>query len=61
MVFMTAILVKTLHYGDVISSGITSMDLMALTYCEENGIPGWSCFIVSLGGTSDFIEKDCGT
>ncbi|KAF5470067.1 hypothetical protein F2P56_010612 [Juglans regia] len=26
-------------YGDVISSGITSMDLMALTYCEENGIP----------------------
>lgn len=29
-------------YREVISSGITSMDVMALTYCEENGIPGGS-------------------
>lgn len=29
-------------YREVVSRGITSVDVMALTYCEENGIPGWS-------------------
>jgi uridylate kinase len=24
----------------VVSRGATSMDMMAITYCEENGIPG---------------------
>lgn len=28
-----------ISFGEVVSSGFTSMDAMAVTYCEENGIP----------------------
>jgi uridylate kinase len=42
----TNVILDHISYSDVIPSGITSLDLMALTYCEENGIPGWSYFIV---------------
>lgn len=30
-----------LSFREVASRGISSMDMMAITYCEENGIPGW--------------------
>ena len=36
--------VDHISYGEVVSRGITSMDMMAITHCEENGIPGWSYF-----------------
>ena len=29
-----------ISFREVSSRGITSMDMMAITYCEENGIPG---------------------
>ncbi|GMY23162.1 uridylate kinase PUMPKIN, chloroplastic-like [Fagus crenata] len=35
----TNVILDHISYSDVIPSRITSMDLMALTYCEENGIP----------------------
>ncbi|WRX12088.1 hypothetical protein QQP08_004575 [Theobroma cacao] len=28
-----------ISFREVVSSGFTSMDMMAITYCEENGIP----------------------
>lgn len=33
-----------ISFREVVTRGITSMDMMALAYCEENGIPGW-CFL----------------
>ncbi|XP_023876255.2 uridylate kinase PUMPKIN, chloroplastic [Quercus suber] len=33
------VILDHISYRDAISSTITSMDLMAITYCEENGIP----------------------
>lgn len=29
-----------ISFREVVSRGVTSMDMMALAYCEENGIPG---------------------
>jgi uridylate kinase len=29
-----------ISFREVVSRGVTSMDMMAITYCEENGIPG---------------------
>ena len=40
------VILDHISYRDAISSTITSMDLMAITYCEENGIPGWSYYIL---------------
>lgn len=34
--------VDIICYREVVPSSNTSMDAMALTYCEENRIPGWS-------------------
>ena len=34
------ILLDHISFTDVVSRGATSMDMMAITYCEENGIPG---------------------
>ncbi|XWS08094.1 hypothetical protein CRYUN_Cryun41cG0049300 [Craigia yunnanensis] len=31
--------VDHISFREVVSSGFTSMDTMAITYCEENGIP----------------------
>ncbi|KAG5237832.1 hypothetical protein OIU77_013234 [Salix suchowensis] len=33
------ILLDHISFRDVVSRGATSMDMMAITYCEENGIP----------------------
>lgn len=30
-----------LSYREALSGNFTSMDTMAITYCEENRIPGW--------------------
>ncbi|KAK9190214.1 hypothetical protein WN943_018816 [Citrus x changshan-huyou] len=30
-----------ISYREAVSGNFTSMDTMAITYCEENGIPGW--------------------
>lgn len=30
-----------ISFREAVSSNFTTMDTMALTYCEENGIPGW--------------------
>lgn len=42
--------VDHISYSEVASRGITFMDMMAITHCEENGIPGWSysTFTVSI-------------
>ncbi|WRX22788.1 Aspartate/glutamate/uridylate kinase - like 7 [Theobroma cacao] len=33
-----------ISFRELVSRGATAMDMMALTFCEENGIPGWySC------------------
>ncbi|CAK7325329.1 unnamed protein product [Dovyalis caffra] len=33
------IILDHISFRDVVSRGVTSMDMMAITYCEENGIP----------------------
>lgn len=38
--------VDHMSFSEVVSRGITSMDMMALTFCEENGIPGWFYFTI---------------
>ena len=30
-----------ISYREAVSGNFTSMDTMDITYCEENGIPGW--------------------
>lgn len=30
-----------ISFREVVSRGATSMDVMAMTFCEENGISGW--------------------
>ncbi|KAF6146790.1 hypothetical protein GIB67_007504 [Kingdonia uniflora] len=30
-----------ISFRELASRGITSMDMMALTFCEDNGVPGW--------------------
>lgn len=34
-----AIILDHMSFTEVVSKGLTSMDMMAITYCEENGIP----------------------
>lgn len=29
-----------ISFRELVSRGVTSMDMMAITFCEENGIPG---------------------
>lgn len=31
-----------ISFRELVSRGVTSMDMMAITFCEENGIPGLS-------------------
>lgn len=35
-----------LCYREVVSRGSSFMDIMAITYCEENAIPGWYYLII---------------
>lgn len=35
-----------ISFREIASRGITSMDMMALAYCEENGIPGLALFFL---------------
>lgn len=30
-----------ISFRELVSRGATAMDMMALTFCEENSIPGW--------------------
>lgn len=34
------VVLEQVSFREVASRGITAMDMMAITYCEENGIPG---------------------
>ncbi len=38
----TSIILDHMSFREVVSRGVTFMDMMAITYCEENGIPGLS-------------------
>ncbi|XVF76296.1 hypothetical protein PTKIN_Ptkin13bG0255000 [Pterospermum kingtungense] len=33
--------VEHISFRELVSRGATAMDVMALTFCEDNGIPGW--------------------
>ena len=34
------VILDHISFREVVSRGVTSMDMMSITYCEENGIPG---------------------
>lgn len=35
------IVLDHISFREAATRGITSIDTMAVTYCEDNGIPGW--------------------
>ena len=35
-----SVMLDHISFREAVSRGVTSMDMMAIQYCEENGIPG---------------------
>lgn len=44
-----------ISFRELVSSGATSMDMMAMTFCEENRIPGWYICSILLALIFHFI------
>ncbi|RVW48165.1 Uridylate kinase [Vitis vinifera] len=46
-----------ISFRELVSSGATSMDMMAMTFCEENRIPGWVNRSMNVSTIHPVVEK----